>query len=125
MVSPFHDNKGDEDLLSMQSMGKNELLLVMPPDDRLITDLLMYKRTEKYVTQNTSITQRASVKNILIGKGTQNKERRADVCQSVKHLLGKASIFAAGNRLDIAGEDAATRICKGFADLIGLGKRLD
>ena len=120
VVSPFHDNKGDEDLLSMQSMGKNELLLVMPPDDRLITDLLMYKRTEKYVTQNTSITQRASVKNILIGKGTQNKERRADVCQSVKHLLGKASIFAAGNRLDIAGEDAATRICKGFADLIGL-----
>lgn len=120
VISPFHEHKGEEDLLSMQSMGKNELLIVMPPDDRLISDLLMYKRTEKYVAQNTSITQRTSVKNILIGKGTQNKERRADICQSVKQLLGTAAVFAAGNRLDIAGEDAATRICKGFADLVAL-----
>lgn len=120
IISPFHDHKGDADLLSMQSMGKSELLVVMPPDDRLVSDLLMYKRTEKYVSQNTSITQRQSVKNILIGKATQNSERRAEIRQCAQKLLGQSALFVSGTRLDLGGEDAATRICKGFEELVGL-----
>ena len=120
VISPFHDHKGNEDLLSMQSMGKNELLLVMPPDDRLVADLLMYKRTEKYVGQNTSITQKQNVKNILVGKGSQNQERRGEIKQLAQRLLGQAAVFASGTRLDIGGTDAAGRICTGFAELIGL-----
>jgi len=119
-VSPFHENTGDEELLSMQSMGKNELLVVMPPDDRLVSDLLMYKRTEKYVGQNTSITQKPTVRAILMSKGSQNSERLAEIRDRAKKLLGSAALFAAGTRLDIGGEDAATRIGKGFEDLVGL-----
>jgi hypothetical protein len=118
IISPFHENADNEDLLSMQSMGKNELLFIMPPDDRLVRDLLMYKRTQKYVGQNTSISQRQNVKNILVSKGTQNQERYAEIRQSVQQLLGKASIFVSGTRLDIGGEDPVSRICKGFSELI-------
>jgi len=120
IVTPFHEHTGDEDLLSMQSMGKSELLVVMPTDDRLVSDLLMYKRTEKYVGQNTSITQKSTVRTILMNKGSQNSERLAEIRDRVKKLLGNASLFASGTRLDIGGEDAATRIGKGFEELVGL-----
>ncbi len=42
-------------------MLKDEILVVMPPDDRLIRDLLIYERTEKYIRQNISITQQESI----------------------------------------------------------------
>jgi len=38
--------------LRMRSMGRDELLVIIPPDDRLVRDILMYKRTEKYIRQN-------------------------------------------------------------------------
>jgi len=118
VVSPFHEHAENEELLGMQSMGKDELLVIMPPDNRLMTDLTLYKQTEKYVSQTTSITQRQSVKQILIGKSSQNQERYAELKQRVHGLLGRASLYAAGTKLDIAGEDPATRIQKGFFELI-------
>ena len=120
VISPFHEHTGKEDLLSMQSMGKSELLVILPPDNRLVSDLLMYKRTEKYVGQNTSITQKPTVRTILMNKGSQNSERLAEIRDRVKKLLGSASLFAGGSRLDIGGEDAASRIGKGFEELICL-----
>jgi hypothetical protein len=45
------------------------LLVLMQPDDRLMRDILMYKRTEKYIRQNISTTQQEAVKRILTDKG--------------------------------------------------------
>src|SRR3972149_7003588 len=49
IISPFHENSGNEQILRMQSMGRDELVVIMPPDDRMILDLLMHKRTAKYI----------------------------------------------------------------------------
>ncbi len=75
----------------MQSMGRDELLVLMPADERLVRDILMYKRTEKYIRQNISITQQEAVKRILTDKGFQNRERYAELQQRVQSLMGKAS----------------------------------
>ena len=75
----------------MQNMGRDELLVLMPPDDRLVRDILMYKRTEKYIRQNISITQQEAVKRILTDKGFQNRERYAELQQHFQGLLGKPS----------------------------------
>ena len=61
----FHENAENESILRMQSMGRDELLILMPADERLVRDILMYKRTEKYIRQNISITQQEAVKRIL------------------------------------------------------------
>jgi hypothetical protein len=52
VVTPFHESAESESILRMRSMGRDELLVIMPPDDRLVRDILMYKRTEKYIRQN-------------------------------------------------------------------------
>lgn len=118
VVSPFHENAESESTLRMQSMGRDELLVLMPADDRLVRDVLMYKRTEKYIRQNISTAQQESVKRILTDKGFQNRERYTELQQRVQALLGKAKMFVGGGDIEIGSEDAQTRILHGFDELI-------
>lgn len=118
VVSPFHPFAEDEAHLKMQNMGRNELLVLMPADDRLITDLTMYKRTDKYIRQNTSITQSDAVKRIIADKSVQNRTRRDEIEQRVQTLLGQAKLFVDGAILEIGSENAQLRITQGFHELI-------
>jgi len=118
VISSFHENAESESLLRMQSMGRDELLVLMPADERLVRDILMYKRTEKYIRQNISITQQEAVKRILTDKGFQNRERYAELQQRVQSLMGKAKLFVAGADIEIGSEDAQTRVLRGFHELI-------
>ncbi|MBI2354427.1 MAG: BREX system P-loop protein BrxC [Deltaproteobacteria bacterium] len=118
VISPFHENAENESILRMQSMGRDELLVLMPADERLVRDILMYKRTEKYIRQNISITQQEAVKRILTDKGFQNRERYAELQLRVQSLLGKAKMIVAGGDIEVGSEDAQTRIIRGFYDLI-------
>ena len=81
-------------------------------------DILMYKRTEKYIRQNISITQQEAIKRILTDKGFQNRERYAELQQRIQSLLGKAKLYVAGGDIEIGGEDPQTRITRGFHELI-------
>jgi hypothetical protein len=118
VISPFHENAESESILRIQSMGRDELLILMPADERLVRDILMYKRTEKYIRQNISITQQEAVKRILTDKGFQNRERYAELQQRVQSLMGKAKLFVAGGDIEIGSEDAQTRVLRGFQELI-------
>ena len=118
VITPFHENAGNVSVLQMQSMGRDELLVVIPPDDHLVRDILMYKRTEKYIKQTMSVTQQEAIKHILTDKSFQNRERYAELQKQVQKLLGKAKLFIAGTEIEIGGEDAQSRIVKGFHELI-------
>ena len=118
IITPFNENVANEAVLQMQNTGRSELLVVLPPDNRLMRDLLLYKQTEKYIRQNTSLTQQESIKRILADKVVQNQERQVNLLTQVQSLLGKASLFAIGSPLDIGGENAQTRIVKGFQELV-------
>lgn len=118
VISSFHENSESESILRMQSTGRDELLVLMPADERLVRDILMYKRTEKYIRQNISITQQEAVKRILTDKGFQNRERYAELQQRVQSLIGKAKLFVAGADIEIGSKDAQTRVLRGFHELI-------
>lgn len=118
VISPFHENAESESILRMQSMGRDELLVLLPADERLVRDILMYKRTEKYIRQNISSTQQEAVRRILTDKGFQNRERYAELQQRVQSLMGKAKMFVAGSDIEIGSEDAQTRVLRGFYELI-------
>jgi len=118
IITPFYEHADKEDILRMHSMGRDELLVIMPPDDRLVRDLLKYKKTEKYIQQNISNKQREAVKRILADKAFQNREGYPDLQEQVQSLLGKAKLFVAGHKIDINGEDPQARITAGFHELI-------
>ena len=118
VISPFHENADDESVLRMHNMGSDELLVVLTSDDRLIRDLLMYKRTEKYIRQNMSVTQQENIKRILTDKGFQNRDRYSDLQVRVKNLIGTANLYVSGSAVEGGSADPQTRIIRGFQELL-------
>jgi len=119
IITPFYENFEKMDLLRAESMAKaDELLVIMPADDRLMRDVTLYKQTEKYIRQNNSITQQDAVKRILESKRFQNQQRYADMQQWVRQLLGEAKMLVAGGDLEVSGKEAQSRIVQGFYHLI-------
>jgi hypothetical protein len=118
VITPFNESAGNETTQRMQSMGRDELRVVLPEDERLVRDLLMYKRTEKYIKQNVSVSQQENIKRILNDKGFQNRERLAEIENRLKLLMGKAKLIINAGDLDIASEDAQSRVMQGFHRLI-------
>ncbi len=118
LVTPLHENAEDEFILQSRSLGRDELLVVLPPDARLVSDGYMYKRTEKYIGRNISATQRDTVKRILEGKRLRNQELYAELQQRVKDLLAQAKFYVAGTPAEVRGEDAQARIVRAFHELV-------
>jgi len=118
IITPFYENAEKIDALRGMSMARAELIVVMPANDRLMRDITMYKQTEKYIRQNISTAQLDTVKGILENKGFQNRERYSGIQQSIKSLLGQAKMLVAGGDVEIGGEDAGSRIIRGFHELI-------
>lgn len=117
IVTPLSDNFDNITLQRMQSMGRDELRVVLPVDVRFMQDLSMYKRTEKYIRQNSNTPQEA-VKRILDAKGFQNTERLNDLQVRAKGLLGKATLIINAADVDVSSEDGQTRVLKGFEHLL-------
>jgi len=118
IATPFNENIDNEAVLKAHNMGKNELLVVMPADKRLVDDLAIYKKTEKYINQNHSSTQKDTIKKILTEKAHQNTTRLKNIELKAKELLSQAKLFINGNPQELNGEDPQARIEKGFTNLI-------
>jgi hypothetical protein len=73
-------------------MGRDELWAALPASPRLMQDLLMYKRTEKYVRQNVGATQEATVNRILTDRQLQNNERMIALRALVADLVLQATL---------------------------------
>lgn len=117
IVTPLSDNVENITLQRMQSMGRDELRVVLPADARFMQDLTMHKRTEKYIRQNSN-TQQEAVKRILDAKGFQNTERLNDLQIRARALLGKAVLIINAADVDVSSEEGQTRVLKGFDQLI-------
>jgi len=118
VISPLNDLVGNETILRLQNTGKDELMVIMPADDRLVRDLLMVKKTEKYCNQTISLTQQEAVRSILTLKLQQNNDKMRDLEDMVRNHLGRARMFVAGTAAENTSEDAQTRISKGFQELV-------
>jgi hypothetical protein len=118
VISPFNEHFDNEETLRMQSMGRDELLIILPADNRLVQDLLMFKRTEKYIQQNISVTQQESIKRILTEKSFQNRDRSQQLELRVKNLVTTAKMFVGGSEIEINSTEPLTRIIKGFQELV-------
>ncbi len=117
VVTPLSDNFDNPTVQRMQSMGRDELRVVLPVDARFMQDLTMHKRTEIYIRQNSN-TQQEAVKRILDAKGFQNTERLAELQERAKYLLGHAQLIINAADVDVSSNDGQTRMLKGFYQLI-------
>lgn len=118
LITPQYEFHNDETTILMHSMGKDELIVLMPDDGRILRDMQLYKRTQKYIRQNSSQAQSTNITRILTDKANQNRIRRESLQETVENLLSQAKMFINGNELSVNEALAKSRIENAFHELI-------
>lgn len=122
IITPNSDNFGNTDFYKAQTMGYQTLLLMaLPADERVVKDARLYLKTEKYIRQNNSTSNKDSIKRILYDKGQQNAERKRNLNQLLKGLLGESRVYMNGAEHSVGStSDGKTKVINVFQDLIKL-----
>lgn len=97
IITTNSENYNFDAYFSAGTMGDNTLMIIkLPEDKRLIPEAKMYLKTNKYIKQNQSASNKDTVTQILYGKGRQNAERRRLIENNLNGLLGKANFYLNG-----------------------------
>ncbi|WP_314191899.1 BREX system P-loop protein BrxC [uncultured Arthrobacter sp.] len=102
----------------MHSAGKDELRVILEPDERALSDLRLLIKTEKYTKRKQTTSLSAIEDQILRSKATQNVEREKELIERIRRAVGKADLVINAASVTSSSQDPITRVTDGFQDLI-------
>lgn len=106
------------DLIRMHSAGKDELRVILDPDERLLSDLRLLLKTEKYVKRKQTASLSAIEEQIIRSKATLNHEREKELVQRVGSAVGQAKLVINAVDVPATSQDAVWRVTEGFQELV-------
>jgi hypothetical protein len=101
------------------SAGKDELRVILEPDERAMADLRLLIQTEKYIRRKRTTALSATEDQILNSKAQQNVGREKDLVQRIRTAVGNADLVINAGDVPSGSHDALGRVADGFQDLIG------
>jgi len=104
--------------IRMHSAGKDELRVILDPDDRLLSDLRLLLKTDKYTKRKRTTSLSAIEEQILQSKATLNREREKELVQRIRSAMGKAALVINAADVPASSQDAVGRVTEGFQELI-------
>jgi hypothetical protein len=102
----------------MHSAGKDELRVILEPDARVLADLRLLIKTEKYIKRKQGTSISAIEGQILQTKGAQNIDRGKELIERVKASVGKSTLIINAADITTSSQDALVCVTDGFQDLI-------
>jgi len=115
-ITPEYPFTPDE--TRMHSAGKDELRVILEPDARVLSDLRLLIKTEKYTKRKQTSSLTVNEDQILRSKAAQNVEREKELIERVRRAVGKAALVINAADVTSASQDAVTRVTEGFQDLV-------
>jgi hypothetical protein len=116
-ISPETDFSLDQ--IKMQSAGFDELRVALPAEaNRILADLRLLLKTEKYVKRAQGSSRTAIETRILSEKGSQNAEREKEIVERLRTAVGASALIHNAGVLDVTATDAQNRINDGFGKVI-------
>ena len=107
------------DFIRTQTMGLAGMKMLLPPNPVFMKDLKMFLKTNKYVKQNQSTSNRPEVKRILQEKAQLNAERTRNLRLMANKLLADSTVYLNGNSLEMGQtKDGKTKVINAFQKLI-------
>ena len=101
------------------SAGKDELLVILDPDERVLSDLRLMLKTRKYTKQKKTTALLEVEDQILHSKAALNSEREKELVQRIQSAVGKAELIVNAGTVDASSHDALGRVTQGFQELLG------
>ncbi|MBT62430.1 MAG: hypothetical protein CML13_04370 [Puniceicoccaceae bacterium] len=118
IITPMNEFYGDEATLISHAMSHPELLLLLPEDKRLLSDLNTFVKTDKYIRQNRNSSTADSRLRILAEKGQQNINRKTDIKQRLEKMLSEAKAIVNGSQVPGLGAEPRGRVITAFQQLV-------
>lgn len=115
-VSPEYPYSPEE--IRMHSAGKDELRVILEPDARVLADMRLLIKTEKYIKRKQGASISAIEGQILQTKGAQNVDREKELIERVKASVGKSILVINAADITSSSQDALVRVTDGFQDLV-------
>ncbi|MBF6426877.1 BREX system P-loop protein BrxC [Nocardia cyriacigeorgica] len=104
--------------IAAHSMGRDELRVFLGRDKRLLADLRLLLKTEKYTKQRTNSGATPSMQAILQSKQVLNADREKDLIERLRQAVGKAQLIINGAEVTSNSQDALNRVTEGFQELV-------
>lgn len=104
--------------IAAQSMGRDELRVFLGRDKRLLADLRLLLKTEKYTKQRTHSGATPSMRAILQSKQALNADREKGLIERLRQAVGKAQLIINAAEIPSSSQDAVTRVSDGFQELV-------
>lgn len=104
--------------IRMHSAGKDELRVILSPDDRMLADLRLLIKTEKYTKRKQTSSLSPVEEQILRTKATHNAQREKELVERIRRAVGRADLVINAADLTTGSQDALVRITEGFQYLI-------
>lgn len=104
--------------IAAQSMGRDELRVFLGRDKRLLADLRLLLKTEKYTKQRTNSGATPSMQAILQSKQILNTDREKELIERLRQAVGKAQLIINAAEVTSSSLDALTRVTDGFQELV-------
>ncbi|MDH3005692.1 BREX system P-loop protein BrxC [Gordonia alkanivorans] len=104
--------------IAAQSMGRDELRVFLGRDKRLLADLRLLLKTEKYTKQRTNSGATPSMQAILQSKQVLNADREKDLIERLRQSVGKAQLIINGTEVTSSSREAVNRVTDGFQELV-------
>ena len=104
--------------IAAQSMGRDELRVFLGRDKRLLADLRLLLKTEKYTKQRTNSGATPSMQAILQSKQILNTDREKELIERLRQAVGRAQLIINAAEVTSSSQDALTRVTDGFQELV-------
>ncbi len=118
LITPNYQFYDNEIQLKANSMGKAELLIILPADNRFWEDLSLYKKTDRYCTQQAMTSISESTRLVVSAKQQHNGSRMTTIKKRFAELIGSSRLILRGDLFISKSSDAATRIGEAAQALI-------
>lgn len=107
-----------DDEIKMQSVGKDELRVFLGRDKRLLADLRLFVKTEKYTKQRTNSGATSSTLAILQAKQLLNADREKELIERLRQAVGNAQMIINASEVTSSSQEALARVSDGFQELV-------
>ena len=118
VITPFHDDPGNESKVRMRTLASDELAVVFPPDERFRPISWPGRRPTN--TSGKRVANQPKRRQAHHSrKGGTERPARPRLVTKVRALLTQARLYVRGEEVEIRVEDAEVRVAKGFQALVG------
>jgi len=121
IITPLIDDRAQwTDSKCILHSGENDgqVILRLPDDHQLATELRQYLQTDKYLLRHNDASLSESAKRIVRDRGDENRQRADRLRMTLERLLSEAVTFVGGHQPQLQAGSAQTLVNEALHDLV-------